>query len=179
MPEAQSSLTRTAARLHFTMKAAVDGVGILLVDGFHYLALFAIGATTVWSALAAFCGMFAKGRADLSDILLLFIYLEIGAMVGIYFKTTRLPVRLWIYIAITALRQVLIEVGGRNAERGRPSRSSRCDFGSVLCGASAAARLSLGRSVRHPRSRTSVRSNMLTRMRCRAATRHLEPVFRS
>jgi phosphate starvation-inducible membrane PsiE len=44
-----------------------------------------------------------KGHARLEDILLLFIYLEIGAMVGIYFKTTRLPVRYLIYIAITAL----------------------------------------------------------------------------
>jgi hypothetical protein len=72
MPEAQSGLSRTAAHLHSAMKAAADGVGILLVDGFHYLALFAIGATTV-SALAAFCEMFAKGRAELSDILCLFI----------------------------------------------------------------------------------------------------------
>jgi protein PsiE len=68
MPEAQSGLTGTAAHFHSAMKAAADGVGILLVDGFHYLALFAIGATTVWSALAAFCEMFAKGRAELSDI---------------------------------------------------------------------------------------------------------------
>jgi len=39
----------------------------------------------------------------------LFIYLEIGAMIGIYFKTTRLPVRYLIYVAITALGRVLIE----------------------------------------------------------------------
>ena len=38
MPEAQSGLTRTAAQLHSAMKAAADEVGILLVDGFHYLA---------------------------------------------------------------------------------------------------------------------------------------------
>jgi phosphate starvation-inducible membrane PsiE len=31
-------------------------------------------------------------------------------MVGIYFKTTRLPVRYLIYIAITALARVLIEL---------------------------------------------------------------------
>src|SRR5215813_10126537 len=31
-------------------------------------------------------------------------------MVGIYFKTTRLPVRYLIYIAITALARVLIEI---------------------------------------------------------------------
>ena len=118
MPEAQNGLTRTGAHLHSAMKAAADGVGILLVDGFHYLALFAIGATTVWSALAAFCEMIAKGRAELSDILLLFIYLEIGAMVGIYFKTTRLPVRYLIYIAITALGRVLIEIGGAEHKTG-------------------------------------------------------------
>jgi protein PsiE len=56
--------------------------------------------------------MLGKGRAELADILLLFIYLEIGAMVGICFKTTKLPVRYLIYIAMTALGQVLIEIGG-------------------------------------------------------------------
>ena len=40
-------------------------------------------------------------------LLLLFIYLELGAMVGIYFKTKRLPVRYLIYIAVTALTRVL------------------------------------------------------------------------
>jgi protein PsiE len=92
------------------MKSLADAVGTLLVDAFHHLALFAIGGTTVWSAIAAFYGMVARGRADLQDILLLFIYLEIGAMIGIYFKTTRLPVRYLIYIAITALGRVLIEI---------------------------------------------------------------------
>src|SRR5258708_19415010 len=92
------------------MKETVDAVGEFLVDAFHYLALFAIGATTVWSGAAAFIGMAARGHASLGDILLLFIYLEIGAMVGIYFKTTRLPVRYLIYVAITPLRPVLIEI---------------------------------------------------------------------
>ena len=100
------------------MKEIADAVGTLLVDGFHFLALFAIGATTVWSALTAFFSMIAKGRAELSDILLLFIYLEIGAMVGIYFKTTELPVRYLIYIAITALGRVLIEIVGAEHRTG-------------------------------------------------------------
>jgi protein PsiE len=119
MPDVQGGLTRTAANLHRGMKATADAVGILLVDGFHYLALFAIGATTVWSAFAAFISMLNEGRADLSDILLLFIYLEIGAMVGIYFRTTRLPVRYLIYIAMTALGRVLIEVGGAEHKTGK------------------------------------------------------------
>jgi protein PsiE len=111
-------LTRAAATLHREMKIAADSFGILLVDGFHYLALFAIGASTVWSAMVAFFGMVTKGRAELSDILLLFIYLEIGAMIGIYFKTTRLPVRYLIYIAMTALGRVLIEIGGAEHRTG-------------------------------------------------------------
>jgi protein PsiE len=119
MPDAESRLTSTATRLHRRMKSAADAVGILLVDGFHYLALFGIGATTVWSALAVFMSMLGKGHAGLSDILLLFIYLEIGAMVGIYFKTTRLPVRYLIYIAMTALGRVLIEIGGAEHKTGK------------------------------------------------------------
>jgi protein PsiE len=110
MPEPLSRLSRTSADLHRGIKVAADAMGTLLVDAFHYLALFAIGATTVWSAVAAFVGMLSRGRAELSDLLLLFIYLEIGAMVGIYFKTTRLPVQYLIYIAITALARVLIEI---------------------------------------------------------------------
>ena len=83
-------------------------LGNLLVDAFHSLALFAIGATIVWSAVFAFVGMTGKGHASIDDILLLFIYLELGAMVGIYFKTNHMPVRFLIYIAITALTRLLI-----------------------------------------------------------------------
>jgi protein PsiE len=118
MQESPSGLSRTAENLHRGMKAVADAFGTLLVDGFHYLALFAIGGTTVWSAVAAFSSMLAKGRAELSDILLLFIYLEIGAMIGIYFKTTELPVRYLIYIAITALGRVLIEIVGAEHRTG-------------------------------------------------------------
>jgi len=71
-----------------------------LVDLFHYLALFGIGATIVWSAVHDYLQMMHTGHATLEDILLLFIYLELGAMVGIYFKTHRLPVQYLIYIAI-------------------------------------------------------------------------------
>ena len=85
----------------------IDKIGNLLVDAFHTLGLFVIGGTIVWSAIAAYIGMVGEGHASLKDILLLFIYLELGAMVGIYFKTHRLPVRFLIYIAITALTRLL------------------------------------------------------------------------
>jgi phosphate starvation-inducible membrane PsiE len=52
--------------------------------------------------------MLDKGHVTVDDILLLFIYLELGAMVGIYFKTNHMPVRFLIYVAITALTRLLI-----------------------------------------------------------------------
>ena len=95
-------------RLRKKINQLSEVIGSLLVDVFHYLALFAIGAATVWSAVHAFIGMAANGRATVDDILLLFIYLELGAMVGIYFKTNHMPVRFLIYIAMTALTRMLI-----------------------------------------------------------------------
>jgi protein PsiE len=90
------------------MQGLLNRVGGVLVDAFHYLALFAIGGTIVWSAVYAFFGMADKGHASIEDILLLFIYLELGAMVGIYFKTNHMPMRFLIYVAITALTRLLI-----------------------------------------------------------------------
>ncbi len=92
------------------VKTIAEAVGHVCVTSFHYLALFAIGATIVWSAVFAFAGMVQHGSASIEDILLLFIYLELGAMVGIYFKTEHMPVRFLIYIAITALTRLLIDV---------------------------------------------------------------------
>ncbi len=92
------------------LRGAVDPIGNLLSDAFHLLGLFAIGAATVWAAATAFMAMIAKGHASLEDLLLLFIYLEIGSMVGIYFKTNHMPVRFLIYVGITALTRHLIVV---------------------------------------------------------------------
>ena len=85
-----------------------ESLGNTLVYWFHLLALFAIGASIVWSALFAFMAMAEQGHAKIEDILLLFIYLELGAMVGIYFKTNHMPVRFLIYVAMTALTRMLI-----------------------------------------------------------------------
>ncbi|HYU67756.1 MAG TPA: phosphate-starvation-inducible PsiE family protein [Burkholderiales bacterium] len=106
-----------------------EAVGSLLVDAFHYLALFAIGGATVWSAVHAFFDMAARGRASIEDILLLFIYLELGAMVGIYFKTNHMPVRFLIYVAMTALTRMLIaDIQGNH----RPDQGILLIAGAIL-----------------------------------------------
>jgi phosphate starvation-inducible membrane PsiE len=88
----------------------VDRIGNVLVAVFHKLALFAIGAATAWAAGWTFFELFQKHHASVSDLLLMFIYLEIGAMVGIYFRTNHMPVRFLLYIAITALTRHMVDI---------------------------------------------------------------------
>jgi phosphate starvation-inducible membrane PsiE len=88
----------------------LDKIGNVLVGVFHTLALFAIGAATAWAAGYEFFLMFSKHHASIQDLLLMFIYLEIGAMVGIYFKTNHMPVRFLIYIAITAITRYIVDL---------------------------------------------------------------------
>lgn len=90
--------------------------GNLFVSLFHRIALFGIGALTVWAAGMSFYEMMQKPYASVQDLLLLFIYLEIGAMVGIYFKTNHMPVRFLIYIAITAVTRLIIDLVGTKHE---------------------------------------------------------------
>lgn len=52
--------------------------------------------------------MVNKMKVELKDLLLLFIYLEIIAMVQIYYEEHRLPIRYPIYIAIVALARFII-----------------------------------------------------------------------
>src|SRR5882672_2414310 len=99
---------QSAESAHKRASTVANVFGNILVDAFHHLARFAIGGAIVWSAGHAFLGMAAKGHASIGDILLLFIYLELGAMVGIYFKTNHMPVRFLIYVAMTALTRLLI-----------------------------------------------------------------------
>ena len=86
----------------------LQNIGREFVDISHYIILFLISVVVVWAAGKEFIGIIQKGSADLKDILMLFIYLELLAMIGIYFKTHRLPVQFLIFIAITALSRHLV-----------------------------------------------------------------------
>jgi phosphate starvation-inducible membrane PsiE len=90
------------------LRNRLDRAGELLVDGFQFAGLFVLGATIVWAAGFEYVRMMGEGRVRLEDILLLFIYLELGAMIGVYFKTDRLPVMFLLYIAITAMTRYLV-----------------------------------------------------------------------
>ena len=60
--------------------------------------------------------MFDNGTVTLADLLLLFIYLEVLAMVSIYLESGKLPVRIPLYIAIVALaRYLVLDMKGMDA----------------------------------------------------------------
>ena len=90
-----------------TIERHAEKYGHHMVDLFQFTALFVIGGTIVWSGATTYVGMIAKGAASIDDILLLFIFLELGAMVDIYFKTSQLPVQFLLYVAITVMTRSL------------------------------------------------------------------------
>ncbi len=67
-----------------------------------------IAVATVIAILQEIALMVRNLEVTLADLLLLFIFLEVLAMVGIYLKSGRLPVRLPLYIAIVALARYII-----------------------------------------------------------------------
>ncbi len=87
-----------------------EKIGNQLIDTFVLVALFVLGGTIVWSAVHSYLGLMDKAYGSISDILLLFIYLELGAMVGIYFKSGKIPAQFLIFIAITVLTRMLASV---------------------------------------------------------------------
>ena len=55
--------------------------------------------------------MVSNARVTLADLLLMFLYLEILTMVGLYFESGKLPVRFPLYIAMVAMaRYVIVDI---------------------------------------------------------------------
>ena len=52
---------KDASKLEATIEKWTVPIGNLFVSLFHRIALFGIGAATVWSSVAAFLGMVSKG----------------------------------------------------------------------------------------------------------------------
>lgn len=73
------------------------------------LTIIALG--TIYTASMDVFDMWTIKIVTLGDILMMFIYLEILAMTGVYLQSGKLPIRIPIYIAIVALaRYLIIEV---------------------------------------------------------------------
>lgn len=75
---------------------------------FETIGLVVITLATLVAGVIEVKVMIDAGTVTLADLLLLFLYLEILAMVGVYFRSGQLPVRFPIYIAIVALTRYLV-----------------------------------------------------------------------
>jgi protein PsiE len=84
-------------------RIALDALGL-----FETLGLAVITVATLIAGVIEVGVMIEAGTVTLADLLLLFLYLEILSMVGVYFQSGQLPVRFPIYIAIVALARYLV-----------------------------------------------------------------------
>ncbi|MBI5329795.1 MAG: phosphate-starvation-inducible PsiE family protein [Betaproteobacteria bacterium] len=74
----------------------------------EFIGLVVITIATTLAGFGEVMTMTRAGVVTLADLLLMFLYLEILAMVSLYFQSGRLPVRFPIYIAIVALARYLV-----------------------------------------------------------------------
>lgn len=74
----------------------------------EWLGLLIIGLATIVAVGQETWSMIDRRVVLLQDILLLFIYLEILTMTGLYFSSGKLPVRYPIYIAMVAIARYII-----------------------------------------------------------------------
>jgi protein PsiE len=70
--------------------------------------LVVIGVATVIALGQEVMVMVGQGRVTLADLLLMFIYLEVLTMVGLYLTSGQLPVRMPLYIGMVALARYLV-----------------------------------------------------------------------
>ena len=86
----------------------IQHFGHQFVEWVQIAGLFIVALATMLAIGHQIWTMWLAGLVTLADLLLLFIYLEVLAMVAMYLQAGKLPIRVPIYIAIVALARYLI-----------------------------------------------------------------------
>lgn len=86
----------------------IKKIGYQALSLVEHIGLFTIAILTIIAMGNEVWIVFENGEVTLADLLLLFIYLEVFAMVSLYLKSGRLPVRMPLYIAVVALARYMI-----------------------------------------------------------------------
>ncbi len=87
---------------------SIHNIGHKTLTWIQEAGLVIIAICTVVAVGIELSSMLAARTITLADLLLLFIYLEVLAMVAVYLDCGKLPVRMPLYIAIIALARYLI-----------------------------------------------------------------------
>lgn len=86
----------------------INTVGKKAIVFAENIGLLIIAIATIIAVGIEITSMVTARTVTLADLLLLFIYLEVLAMIAIYLESGKLPVRMPLYIAIVALARYLI-----------------------------------------------------------------------
>lgn len=90
------------------MKHSIQQFNQWLLALVEHIGLLVIAIATVIAMSSEVHQMWQAQRVTLADLLLLFIYLEVLTMVGLYYGSGKLPVRFPLYIGMVALARYLI-----------------------------------------------------------------------
>lgn len=96
----------------------MKSLGLRLLGHVEDLGLMIIGLLTVVAIGVEIHSMIKLMQVTLADLLLMFIYLEVLAMVSLYLKSGKLPVRMPLYIVIVAIaRYMALDMKNMDTER--------------------------------------------------------------
>lgn len=73
--------------------------------------LIVIGLMTLLGVFQELAKIYQSGVVKLADLLLLFIYTEVIGMIGVFYRTKRIPIILPIFIGITGISRLIILQG--------------------------------------------------------------------
>ena len=90
------------------MKKPIQDFNKWMLSLVEHIGLLVIAIATVFAMGSEVMVMVRAAQVTLADLLLLFLYLEVLAMVGLYYGTGKLPVRFPLYIGMVALARYLI-----------------------------------------------------------------------
>jgi protein PsiE len=87
---------------------AASRIALSVLSVIEHVGLAIITVATVIAGYLEVMVMVDARTVTLADLLLMFLYLEILAMVAVYYRSGQLPVRFPIYIAIVALARYIV-----------------------------------------------------------------------
>jgi protein PsiE len=90
------------------VKKTIQEFNQQLLSLVEHVGLLVIAVATVIAMANEVVNMVSLVQVTLADLLLLFLYLEVLAMVGAYYRSGKLPVRFPLYISMVALARYLV-----------------------------------------------------------------------
>jgi protein PsiE len=90
------------------MGTQIKSANMRLLSFVENIGLLAIAIATVIAMGVEIMTMVREARVSLADLLMLFLYMEVLAMVGHHYSTGKMPVRFPLYIGMVALARYLI-----------------------------------------------------------------------